>query len=154
MVMLSRNPDHSDLAVVNWILQRVSRYIKRDIVELPLPIQVRSFPRDHAVEIPRGPYSPRYRRVLFMFLSACGRIVVSILKFSQESKNESLTKNKVAVSKRKSHFRQVHSKSGISQIVILVFSICFQHCIYSAINIVYPHMRYHKKHNSLLLLYM
>ena len=29
----------------------------------------------------------RFRRVLFVFLSACGRIVISILKFSQQSKN-------------------------------------------------------------------
>ena len=38
------------------------------------------------------PYSPRYRRVLFMFSSACGRIDVSILKLSPECEYESLTK--------------------------------------------------------------
>ena len=32
-----------------------------------------------------------------MFLSACGRLVVSVLKFTQGSKYESLTKHKVAL---------------------------------------------------------
>ena len=41
--------------------------------------------------------SPKYRRVLFMFSSACGRIDVSILKLSQEFEYESLTKKRVAV---------------------------------------------------------
>ena len=43
--------------------------------------------------------TPRYRRVLFMFSIACGRIDVYILKLSQEFDYESLTKKIVAVYK-------------------------------------------------------
>ena len=41
--------------------------------------------------------SPRARRVLFMFLSAKGLLVVSIVEFSQEFKNPFLTNTAVAV---------------------------------------------------------
>ena len=65
---------------------------------------VRSMPRrvralvDHRGSSTRyWTVSPRYRRVLFMFSSACGRIDVSILKLSQEFEYESLTKKRVAV---------------------------------------------------------
>ena len=43
------------------------------------------------------PHSPRAQTLLFMFLSANGLVVVSIVETSQEFKKQSLTKNNLSV---------------------------------------------------------
>jgi hypothetical protein len=50
--------------------------------------------------------SPRAREVLFMFLSAKGLIIVSIVEFAQESKNPFLTNTLVAL------YSQIDVKDG------------------------------------------
>ena len=71
--------------------------------------------------------SPRYRRVLFMFSSACGRIDVLYWNYLRNSNMKSY-KKKSSRFLIKSHFRWLPPKWRISESVVTLFYICFWHC--------------------------